>query len=115
MTAFHEGRQWLSLDQVPAHVLDALEEDLDQVEGVEPAVPTTAPASPRAVQDRWQRVSGTVIDVVTTRGLTPAIRAVLMELDGVNLAHEFARRAAVMKTVPHFLRGPFRNALRGNG
>ena len=51
-------------------------------------------------------------EVVTTRGLTPAIRAALMELDGVDLPHEFTRRAAVMKTVPHFLRGPFRNALR---
>ena len=30
-------------------------------------------------------------EVVTTRGLTPAIRAALMELDGVDLAHEFSR------------------------
>ena len=51
-------------------------------------------------------------EVVTTRGLTPAIRAALTELDGVDLTHEFTRRAAIMKTVPHFLRGPFRNALR---
>ena len=51
-------------------------------------------------------------EVVTTRGLTPAIRAALTELDGVDLPHEFTRRAAIMKTVPQFLRGPFRNALR---
>ena len=54
-------------------------------------------------------------EVVTTRGLTPAIRAALTELDGVDLPHEFTRRAAIMKTVPHFLRGPFRNALRVAG
>ena len=41
-------------------------------------------------------------EVVTTRGLSPAIRAALTELDGVDLPHEFVRRAAIMKSVPHF-------------
>ena len=51
-------------------------------------------------------------EVVTTSGLTPAIRAALTELDGVDFPHEFVRRAAIMKSVPHFLRGPYRGAMR---
>ena len=35
-----------------------------------------------------------------------------MQLDQVNLRHNFRRRAAVTKCVPHFLRGAFRNAMR---
>ena len=49
---------------------------------------------------------------VVVGGLTPAIRAALAELDHVDLMAEFSRRAIVMKTIPHFLRGQFRNALR---
>ena len=33
-------------------------------------------------------------------------------LDGVDLEAEFQRRAAIMKTVPHLLRGPYRSAMR---
>ena len=51
-------------------------------------------------------------EVMTTRGLTPTIRAALTELVGVDLPHEFARRAAIMKSVPHFLREPYRSAMR---
>ena len=49
---------------------------------------------------------------VVVGGLTPAIRAALVELDHVDLMAEFSRRTILMKTIPHF----FRNALRvGNG
>ena len=50
--------------------------------------------------------------MVESRGVTPAIRAAVVELDTVDLVVEFSQRASVMKTVPHFLRGPFRSAMR---
>ena len=50
--------------------------------------------------------------VVESREVTPAIRAALAELDTIHLVVEFSQRASVMKTVPHFLRGPFRSAMR---
>ena len=50
---------------------------------------------------------------VVVGGLTTAIRAASAELDHVDLMAEFSRRAIVMKTIPHSLRGPFHNALRG--
>ena len=40
------------------------------------------------------------------------LRAALTELDGADLPHKFVRRAAIMKSVPHFLRGPYRSAMR---
>ena len=40
------------------------------------------------------------------------IRAAFEFLDTVDLRATFSRRACVMKTTPHFWRGPFRNALR---
>ena len=50
--------------------------------------------------------------VAVAEGLTPPIRAALARLDEVDLETEFQRRGAVMKTVPHFLRGPHRSAMR---
>ena len=50
--------------------------------------------------------------VAVAEGLTPPIRAALARLDEVDLETEFQRRGAVMKTVPHFLRGPYRSAMR---
>ena len=47
---------------------------------------------------------------MATRGLTPAVRAALVvevDLDAV-----FIRRAVVVMTVPKFLRGPYRSAVR---
>ena len=41
-----------------------------------------------------------------------AVRGAFRLLDGVVLAHHFARRPSAMKSVPRFLRGPFRTALR---
>ena len=48
-------------------------------------------------------------EVISTRGLSPAIRAAMEELDGIDLSMEFSRKAVVMKSVPHFLRGPYRS------
>ena len=52
------------------------------------------------------------VEVVSTRGLSPAIRAVLVQQDGVDLPTEFSRKAIVMKSVPDFLRGPQRSAMK---
>ena len=51
-------------------------------------------------------------EVISTRGLSPAIRAAFAELDGIDLAMEFSRRAVLMKSVPHFLKGPYRSAMK---
>ena len=40
------------------------------------------------------------------------LRMALVTLDDVDPHVHFRQRASVMKTVPHFLRGPFRNALK---
>ena len=50
-----------------------------------------------------------VVDVEEIRVLTVGLRAALRSLDDLNLSEIFQRRAVVMKTVPHFLRGPFRD------
>ena len=50
--------------------------------------------------------------VMARRSLTPAVRASLVWLDEVDLDAVFMRRAVVMKTVPKFLRGPYRSAMR---
>ena len=39
-------------------------------------------------------------------------RAAFASLDVVNLTEEFDQRATVLKTVPHFLKGPYRIAMR---
>ena len=49
-------------------------------------------------------------EVVVPRG--PALREALESLDLVDTTRMFALRGAVMKTVPKFLFGPFRNALK---
>ena len=64
---------------------------------------------------RRRHVSTNLHDAVfedVSRGVTPAIRAALVELDTVNLAMEFSQRASLMKSVPNFLRGPVRSAVR---
>ena len=43
---------------------------------------------------------------------SPEIRIAFEFLDTVDLTAIFSRRASVMNTVPNFLRGPFRNAMR---
>ena len=40
------------------------------------------------------------------------LREAFRSLDEVNLVDHFSRRPAVMKSVPKFLTGPFRNSLR---
>ena len=51
-------------------------------------------------------------EVRVPRVTSVEIRAAFEFLDTVDLKATFSRRACVMKTTPHFLRGPFRNALR---
>ena len=51
-------------------------------------------------------------EVRVPRVTSVEIRAAFEFLDTVDLRATFSRRACVMKTTPHFLRGPCRNALR---
>ena len=44
--------------------------------------------------------------------VTPPIREAFRRLDGCDVEQIFARRGCVMKSVPFFLKGPFRSALR---
>ena len=53
-----------------------------------------------------------VVEVEEIRVLTVGFRAALRSLDDLNLSGIFQRRAVVMKTSPHFLRGPFWNATK---
>ena len=46
------------------------------------------------------------------RGIPAGVRDALRWLDGVDLNVVFQRRANVIKSVPHFLKGPFRNAMK---
>ena len=41
-----------------------------------------------------------------------ALRAAFLTLDTIQLPDWLKKRPSVMKSVPHFLKGPFRNALR---
>ena len=53
------------------------------------------------------------VDVVhDIRGDSVAIRKAFLSLDAVDLHTIFAKRAAVMKAIPRFSRGSFRNAMR---
>ena len=51
-------------------------------------------------------------EVVLTPPRGVEVRAVLEELDRLNPCFIFEQRASLMKKVPKFLRGPFRNALK---
>ena len=50
------------------------------------------------------------VDIPGPRGVT--LREAFASLDGVDPRVNFEKRAAVMKSIPKFLRGPFRNALK---
>ena len=51
------------------------------------------------------------VEMPAHRAVGHHVRAALVALDAVDLSEIFRRRAVVMKSIPHFLRGPFRNAL----
>ena len=52
------------------------------------------------------------VEIVVARPRGPDLREAFSTLDDVNVIPIFHQRAAVTKTVPRFLRGPFRNALK---
>ena len=52
------------------------------------------------------------VDVRGAHAGSPEIRAAFVFLDTIDLRTTFARRASVMKSIPHWLKGPFRNALK---
>ena len=52
-------------------------------------------------------------DVAHVEPIRPAaLRAAFLTLDTIQLPDWLKKRPSVMKSVPHFLKGPFRNALR---
>ena len=55
-------------------------------------------------------IPDTAVEVAVPRGAV--MREALEGLDGVDIRRIFSLRGAVMKTVPKFLFGPFRNALK---
>ena len=68
-------------------------------------------------QSQWEmRVTAQVRSKVRKQVCEPlrpaAVRAALMTLDMIVLAEQLKKRPSVMKSVPHFLKGPFCNALR---
>ena len=69
---------------------------VDSVEGPEEVAPDT-PAEPELVAGLPRNVT---------------LRMALVTLDEVDPSVVFRQRAAVMQSVHHFLRGPFRNALK---
>ena len=88
----HEGDAvHLPVDEEDTELLDGFEESTVGEEEVPHSIPDTA------------------VEVVVPRG--PALREALESLDLVD-TRMFALRGAVMKTVPKFLFGPFRNALK---
>ena len=50
-------------------------------------------------------------DVPAEIQLSPVLREALRRLDRIDLETIFSKRAVVMKTVPHFLKGPYRSAM----
>ena len=52
------------------------------------------------------------VDVRGAHAGSPEIRAAFVFLDTIDLRTTFARRASVMKSIPQWLKGPFRNALK---
>ena len=52
-----------------------------------------------------------VFEVPELRDTSPQIRAAFKWMDTADVEELFRRRAAVLRSVPHFLRGPFRVAL----
>ena len=115
--------RWAMPVSPPESVVDALEFDMTRGDSDSGEVVESASAGSDVenvdLEDWGSEVSGDEIPVpedpvpamVGVR-LTPAIRVALEWLDTVNLCDEFTRRAAVMKSVLHFLRGPYRNAMR---
>ena len=51
-------------------------------------------------------------EVILALPLGAGVRAALEELDRLNFFLIFVQRASLMKKVPKFWRGPFRNALK---
>ena len=82
----------LPVDEEDTELLDGFEESTVGEEEVPHSIPDTA------------------VEVVARRG--PALREALERLGLVDTTRIFALRGAVMKTVPKFLFGPFRNALK---
>ena len=75
--------------------LDVLEENGSVVSGVE---------EPPPIED--------VIEMDELQGTPAGLREALPAIDDVNLDVVFRKRANVIKSVPHILKGPYRNAMK---
>ena len=82
-------------DGSDTYSLDLLEENGSVVSGVE---------EPPLIED--------VIEMDDLQGTPAGFREALQAIDEVNLDMVFRRRANVMKSVPHILKGPYRNAMK---
>ena len=57
-------------------------------------------------------VEDVAVEMAEIQSAPAAVRDALRFLDAVDLSEVFSRRAVVMKSVPHCVRGPFRTAMR---
>ena len=87
---------------------DALEMDLEPVG--EDGREVDDGVSVVSGQDEVVSLEEPVFEVPELRDTSPQIRAAFRWLDTVDVEELFRRRAVVLRSVPHFLRGPFRVA-----
>ena len=110
-------------DIVEESVVDALEFDFTR-EDSEPGQHTDSSEdfvdAERIDEHHGSEVSGEeevfeaeeLVEVEEFRAMPPGVRAALRLIDDWDLSQIFRRRANVMKSVPHCLKGPFRNAMK---
>ena len=103
----------------PESVIEALHFDLrSDTESVRSGGPQDAVDSTGEEDDEWS-VAGTEevaseVEAEVEVGVTRhrSLQAALIALDHLNVEDTFKQRASVMKVVPKFLRGSYRNAMR---
>ena len=104
------NRRAMPVSPPPESVVDALKFDMTRGDSDSDEVvnSTRTGSDVENVDLEWgSEVSGEEIPVPEDRVHQGRVGVV-----GHSLFDEFTRRAAVMKSVPHFLRGPYRNAMR---
>ena len=80
----------------------AVDEDVDDTKSVDTSV--------QGDSEDTETLAGVEVDVLPPQG--SQLRGAFEAMDQVNVVGIFRCRAAVMKTVPRFLHGPFRNVLK---
>ena len=90
------------VDEPPPPAVTAVDDDLDETESVDTSV--------QGDSEDTETLPEVEADVLPPRA--PQLRAAFEAMDQVNVVGIFHHRAAVMKTVPRFLQGPFRNVMK---